>query len=79
MSLKIIKNVAIHKPMRGMKILNTPFGVISSSWSIRISAPLSRKDKAMSARQELEAGDEPHLLLREKPLPLVNRKRPGPK
>jgi len=34
MSLKIIKNVAIHEPMRGMKILNIPFGVISSSWSI---------------------------------------------
>ena len=79
MSLEIIKNVAIYEPMRGMKIFKIAFGVISSSWSIRISAPLSRKDKAMSAAQEFEAGDEPHLLLRKKPLPLVNRKRPGPK
>ena len=33
--------------------------------------PLSRKDKAMSAPQELEAGDEPHLLVPKKTLPLV--------
>jgi len=77
MSLKIIKNVAIHESMRGVKILNTPFGFIPSSWSIRMSAPLSRKDKAMSAPEELEAGDEPHLL-RKKPLPLVNRKEARP-
>src|SRR6516165_4384668 len=30
-------------PMRGMKILNTPFGIISSSWSIRVLAPSAVK------------------------------------
>src|SRR5215471_4022234 len=51
-------------PMRGVKILNTPFGVISSSWTIRVFAPSAVKIKRCPPLKSLKLGTSRTCLLR---------------